>query len=228
MKKSFSIFVLLFLIFETTNAKENQAYWSEKLFYSVSYAKNGNDPAFDVKKAKKSLENGANPNWINNQSDVNYEKTSILSHFVFFASLDSRNHEANEGYTLVKLLFEHGAKIQKQTDSDILFRPIANGNYNLTEILLKNGVSAKQWPRSIGTALSPAKYAAKEGFVNIVKLLVNYGARPVEVIEVTQLRFIEIAGSGSFEELKIFLKENKVNVNFQNKDERTALLNTII
>jgi ankyrin repeat protein len=61
-------------------------------------------------------------------------------------------------------------------DDQILLWPVAEDFYDLTKLLLEKGVSAKSWPKSIGTNFTPIEYAAREGHKNIVDLLLEYGA----------------------------------------------------
>lgn len=222
------LFIILFCstLVNLSEASQDPNYWSKKLFECVHFAPNGNEIIFDIETAEKALKNGADPNWINAKSKHKFNRTSVLNNFVYLEMFNQDPFKKDSCYKIVDLLFKHGAKIQS-TDVDILFVPVANGKLKLTELLLKNGVDPKFWSRQIGTKLSPVEYAAKEGFTDIVNLLIKYGSKPIDSENQLQLSFIETARSGTLLELKKLFQTGKVNINTTNKNNNTALISAI-
>jgi len=125
----------------------------------------------------------------------------------------------------IKELFNHGAKIQP-IDAEVLFFPIAGGNYKIVQLLLDHGASARSWPKSIGTNLTPIEYAIEEGYDDIAKLLKKYGAKNVSKNDEIQLKFIGAASKGSLKLLKRILKQG-AKINGKNRSGETALGNAL-
>jgi len=209
--------VIVLVVSGNSHAEQNKEYWNEQLFNSVRYAENGNDIIVDIENIKTALKNGADVNWIG----LSYGKQkSVLSKFIFLISLHKESWA--EGGEAIRLLFKHGVKIQS-TDSAILFWSVAHGWDEVTKLLLEKGVSAKSWPESIGTKLTPAEYAAKEGYNNLVTLLSEYGAKKPSERDGDALRFINIAAKeDGIAEMKKLLAKG-VSINAKNKDGETAL-----
>lgn len=204
-------------------AEQNNKNWDQLLYDSIYFAENGNDVVVELDKIKEYLQNGANPNWINSKRE---KSKTVLSQFVELICWSRDQQIRGKGYSAIKLLFDNGAKIQKLIDDEILIWPVARDFYDLTKLLLEKGVSAKSWPKSIGTSLTPIECATKDGYKNIVDLLLEYGAIKVDEKNTIQSRFIEVAKLGTVSELDELLK-NGARVNARNKDRETALTNAI-
>lgn len=205
-------------------AEQNYKNLDQLLYNSIHYAENGNDVVVELDKIKEYLQSGANPNWINSKQK---QRKTVLSRFVELSSSSINQRIRPKGYSAIKLLFDNGAKIQKLVDDQILFSPVAYGFYDLTKLLLEKGVSAKSWPKSIGTNFTPIEYAAREGHKNIVDLLLEYGAIKIDEKDIIQSRFIEVAKFGTVSELDE-LRKNGARINKRDKDRATALINAII
>ncbi len=205
-------------------AAQNNKNLDQLLYDSIHFSENGNDVVVELDKIKEYLQSGANPNWVNSKQK---RSQTVLSRFVEQTSISRDQQIRGKGYSAIKLLFDNGAKIQQLIDNQILFWPVANGFYDLTKLLLEKGVSAKSWPKSIGTGLTPIEYAAKNGHKNIVDLLSEYGAIKVDKKDIIQSRFIEVAKFGTVSELDELLKKG-ARLNTRNKDRETALINAMI
>ncbi len=217
----------VFIVFSFSGncyAEQNNKNWDQLLYNSIHFAENGNEVVVELDQIKECLQSGANPNWIN--SKPKYGHQTVLSQFVGIICISKDQRIRSRGYSAIKLLFDNGAKIQKLVDDQILFMPVASNFYDLTKLLLEKGVSAKSWPKKIGTEFTPIEYAAKEGNKNIVNLLSEYGAIKVDKKDIIQSRFIEVASFGTVSELDELIK-NGARINERNKDRETALLNAI-
>jgi len=217
----------VFIVFSFSGncyAEQNNMNWDQLLYNSIHFAENGNEVVVELDQIKECLQSGANPNWINSKPKSG--RQTVLSQFVGIICISKDQRIRSRGYSAIKLLFDNGAKIQRVWDDKILFWPVANDFYDLTKLLLEKGVSAKSWPKKIGTEFTPIEYAAKEGNKNIVNLLSEYGAEKVNEKDRIQSRFIEVAQWGTIEELDELLKKG-ARINEKNKDRETALLNAL-
>jgi len=215
--------IILFITFSgTCNASQANTHWNQELFNAVYFDSNigvYGETVVNLGKVRMALIKGADPNWISP------DNSSILGRFVRLIAADVI--KPKDGNQAIKILFDHGAKIQKN-DSAIFFRPVLNGHYYIVKLLLEHGVSAKSWAIDVGTKLTPVEVATKRGYDKIVLLLEQYGAKEVNKKEAVQLRFIEAASyDGSQQEFASLLKQG-ARVNAINKDGETALNNAVL
>ena len=196
--------------------------WNQKLYDSIRYSEDGKTQYFNLEQIKLSLSNGANPNWIihNERGD-----RSILDYCVICLCLGlSDNPNAiKRGTKALEMLFEQGAKLQ-YCDGGILYSPIADGKYDVVKMLLEKGASATFFPKDIGS--TPIELATENGYDEIIDLLVSYGAKRLSKEDAVQARFVNAAGHGSVDELKVLLKEG-AEINRPNNQGETALLNAL-
>lgn len=222
MKNSYLLFLILLIIL-VTNLDASEDNWDQKLYDSVRYAEDGNTQIVDLEQIKLSLANGANRNWIKSRER---KDESILSHYVTIISWSDNPDTIKKGLKAIKMLFEHGAKLQ-YCDGAILYFPIADGKYDIVKLLLENGASATFWPKhEIGGSITPIEVATKNGHEPIIDLLISYGAKRLSEKDAVQAIFIEVARLGSINELKSLLNKG-AKINERNNQKETALLNAL-
>ena len=198
-------------------------YQSQALFELVHFAETGNNLVVELEKIQRALTDGADPNWIDS---TNRQHVSVLNNYVTRIGFSNDRAIQDQGVTAINLLFKHGAKLQ-YCDGSILYFPISAGQYELVKILLEKGASATFWPKAeIGSDITPIEHATAQGDVRIIDLLVNYGATRLNSYDAIQVRFIELAKTGSVEELRNLVKM-KARVNSPNRQGQTALSNAL-
>ena len=203
--------------------------WNQQLYESVYFAENEDIHNFihvDLEQIKLSLAKGADPNWLTSRNE--YKKESILSHYVsMICNINTTSDKI--GLEAIELLFEHGAKLQSH-DISILYSPIASGKYDIVKLLLEKGASATSWSTyeigGIGYRFTPIEVATACGHEKIVELLASYGAKKLDKEDAIQVRFIEVAKSGTVSELEELLK-NGAAINSRNRNEETALIEAL-
>lgn len=182
MKKTLAL--LLFFFFGCVNAYAIEpSEWTKALYESVRFAENGNDEIVDINQAKVALENGANPNWIDEQ-----RKQSIVKWWIPIICYSDDPKITNDGLEILKLLFEKNAKLQRY-DKSILFFPIARGQTAFVELLIKNGAS----PTAKIEGKTPVEWAETYGHPEVAKVLIKHGAEPVPKRQALQNRFVQLA-----------------------------------
>ena len=123
---------------------------------------------------------------------------------------------------ILDLLFEAGAKIQPY-DLDILHGPVITGAKKVTKYLLDRGANTNGSDYSGNT---PVILATKYGHPELIKLLIEYGARPLDALTTVQIRFISAAGQGDLIAMKRELN-NGARVNTASPTKQTALVEAI-
>jgi ankyrin repeat protein len=194
---------------------------NQLLYDAIYFAENGNDVEVNLAGIKDYLKQGANPNWTNSSAT---DSKSVLSRYVTMSGYNRDEVVGEKCYSAIQLLINNGAKLQGGYDDGILFWPIAMGKFNVVKLLLENGADARAWSGNLGTSLTPIEYAAKDGHDDIVTLLIDHGAKPINGKAITQSQFIEVASSGSLEEISDLFRMG-ASVNVRNKDGYTALIN---
>jgi len=225
MKKTLAL--LLFFFFGCVNAYAIEpSEWTKALYESVRFAENGNDKIVDINQAKVALENGANPNWIDEQ-----RKQSIVSWWVLMICTSDDPKITNDGLEIIKLLFEKNAKLQRY-DKSILFFPIARGHTAFVELLIKNGAS----PTAKIEGKTPVEWAETYGHPEVVKVLIKHGAELVPKKQALQDRFVQLATESRkdrehFEQWNIVYMEKALEdgatVNGKNSKGEIALVESI-
>lgn len=170
----------------------------------------------DIECVKKALAAGADPNWVSNTG----RKYSVIGHLSRLSVIyrDHKEEKYEASITVAKLLFNSGTKLQS-CDKEILFFPIAEGNTQLVEILLKNGAD----PERKIEGLTPIEWAEGYGYPEIVDLLAKYGAQRIDPRDAAQLVLINAAGYGDISRMKEALDKG-AHVNGTDSKGRTALL----
>jgi ankyrin repeat protein len=103
------------------------------------------------------------------------------------------DHDINKylAVEITNLLFAAGAKLGP-FDRDILFKPIADGNERLVQLLIDHGASVTDKIEGY----TPPELAKKYDQEPVYKLLVARGGVPVDSSSSAQLKLIEVAGNG--------------------------------
>lgn len=175
--------------------------------------------SLNVEGVKKALKEGADPN--STEENNNYSVLSSLS----WSCSGADQEKEKKCVEIAKLLFQHGAKLQNiYGDRIILYTPIADGLYDFTELLLKNGASATE---EIAGEL-PIEIAERRGQSKIVNLLVKYGAKRISKKKAIQLRFIQCA-SISDSGIKCMQEALRNGARIDGKDSQdvSALINAL-
>jgi len=146
---------------------------------------------FDTAGVEYALKNGANVDWV---SDTK-AKSSLLGHLTmhlsgimqFTIQTKEKEKRANE---IVDLLFQYGFKF-KEYDNGILFFPIADDMFELTENLLKKGAN----PNGAGgdELTTIIEYSIKENKTKFIRLLLKYGANHIKKEEAIQIMLLGAA-----------------------------------
>lgn len=204
-------------------ASQNIRDLSLSLFKAVKFGADGNGAVVDLVEIKKLLKNGADPNWVG-EYDIRGE--TPLARYTFMSVVSKNDKTDADLSEAVSLLFKNGANVQNEYDGSILFNTISSGNHELTRILLYNGVSAKNWGDGVETKLTPVEYAHRNGFEDIVKLLVLYGAKELDINKAIQNKFIYSSYSENTEVLGELIA-NGASVNLKDDDNHTALINAL-
>ena len=221
-----AIIFLLILIFTPLFCYADSDKLASDLYNAVHFAENGNDIVVELDNIKRLLGSGSNPNWINTEHK---RSQSVLSRYVFLVSYEEDPNTVQKGIQAIKLLFDHGAKIQ-YCDRAILFSPIAGNQREIVKLLLEKGVSATFWPKeAIGGSDyngTPIIEATQRGYEKMIDLLVKFGAKRLNEKKAVQIRFVHAA---MFEDIKVLreLVEKGAKVNTENQDNETALLNAL-
>lgn len=175
--------------------------------------------ALDVEKVATLLDAGADPNWIKVKGK---STSSIIKNTIDNLYYESQSQQ--EVAKITSLLFEHGAKLTNK-DNSILYVPVVQGAYDVTEILIKNGANASEFPapNNVGNDITPVELAVRHSHSDIVELLVKNGAELPAKQDALQLRFVERAQFGSVPDMEDLLRQGAV-INKKDKVGRTALI----
>lgn len=172
----------------------------------------------DPNAIKAALTAGANPNL----TLYNNDNFSVLQ-----AAAWEKEKKEEICLVVLEMLFNAGAKLQR-CDRHILFIPIADNRVQVTELLIRKGVS----PTAIIEGMTPIEWAEAYRSKSVVDVLVKHGAKPVSPKEAAQLRFIHSAGRSSektarLEQKNIIIMEKALEdgatVNGKNSKGQTAL-----
>jgi ankyrin repeat protein len=196
---------------------------TQALLDSFRYDSTGSVPVVDLDAAKRALDVGANPNYIDNSK----RRGSVLDHVSIFCVHDASDNPELSAHLLeaLRMLFDRGARLQ-HVDGGILFFPIVGGHTEIVRLFLDQGASPTFWPPELGTPFTPIEQATEEGYQDIVELLVKRGAELLPPKQAVQLRFIKVAGQGNIDESENLLSEG-AQVNGLNRAGETALLSAI-
>lgn len=221
-----NLIILIFVFFmlpANSFAEASEESLNQELYDSVRFDHVG------LAQIRKCLKKGADPNWVKEYPNNEWEKKrSVLAKYVFTSCYFRDRKLKVEAYDAVMLLFEHGAKLQ-ECDSTILFYPISTGAWHYIGLLLEKGADACSWPMEKigkGYSYSPIELAVMNKRENIVQSLIQYGARRPDAELEKQLIFLETCLNGSTDDLSKLLVEG-ARINGYGKMKETALTNSI-
>jgi Ankyrin repeats (3 copies)/Ankyrin repeat len=123
----------------------------------------------------------------------------------------------------LEALFAAGAIIQSY-DGEILERPVIKGSKRVTKYLLDKGAD----PNGFRADSKPLKIATKYGEHDIIKLLNQYGARPLKSAEAAQLRLTFAAFVGDVKSVKQELSRGADINSRDTLDYTTALIGAVL
>lgn len=172
----------------------------------------------DVEGVKQALNDGANPNVIDDASKLTAFDTLVL----YGDTSEIKKHKSEEA-TIIAIandLFEHGGKLSEQYDNDILFFPIANGWDKLTDLLIKHGANT----RNKIEGRSPMEWTIHYNKPTIAAVLRAHGIRDVDTAKASHLRFIRAAEQSDIAEMTRMRREGRINVNAKDERGQTALI----
>lgn len=109
----------------------------------------------------------------------------------------------------VELLNEHGKLNYTRSDDFSLIFAAANGEYAVTEFLLKKGMKVNQLDENNSAAIH---WAAQEGHLNIIELIINNGGS-IDLIDDSDQTALYIAAGNNNLEIVRFLLEHGANPN---------------
>ncbi len=134
----------------------------------------------------------------------------------------SADEVEGKAIAILEVLFQAGAQIRSY-DSDILHGPVSRGAMKLTKYSLDRGANPNA---DDGKGSTPLTVGTYYNHPDIVKLLVEYGAKPLDLTTSTQIRFIAAAWRGDLIALKRELSGG-ARVNSQSPDKKTALIEAV-
>jgi len=179
--------------------------------------------SLDANTVKAVLDSGANPNSIYG-SQV-WGRSAIQLAAMLGTIKDGSDEK--DSLQILKILFDYGAKLQR-CDRQILFFPIADNRAQVTDFLIRKGVS----PIAVIEGMTPIELAESYGYQEVVEVLIKHGAVPISKRQALQNRFVHLA-SWSFEKTKFGEQQNIIemakalkegaNVNGINSAGKTAL-----
>ena len=172
----------------------------------------------DVAEVKSALTNGANPNYTRGLYPTIAD--SAINRAV--SSVYKKAEVQHNCKTILILLFEAGAKIQK-CDERILYEPIIDNLPLIVELLLKYGAN----PNGLIGGKAPVEWAEYYGRDEIVRVLIRYGGKAILPIEATQLRLIHSATHGTIVDIEKLIR-NGARVNGLTKQGETALSSALV
>jgi ankyrin repeat protein len=166
----------------------------------------------DVEAVRQALKSGANPNERYNRTGLS-AISRVTSSLIMLNTESGRMtlDEAEEkAIAIFDVLFEAGAQLRPY-DNQVLYWPVSQGARKVTKYLLDRGANPNAGDNSGSTPVTLGTYY---GHPDIVGLLVEYGAKPLDSVTSTQIRFIAAAGRGDVIALKRELS-NGARVNSQ-------------
>jgi len=178
----------------------------------------------DVEAVRQALKSGANPNERYNRTGLS-AISRVTSSLIMLNTESGRMtlDEAEEkAIAIFDVLFEAGAQLRPY-DNQVLYWPVSQGARKVTKYLLDRGANPNAGDNSGSTPVTLGTYY---GHPDIVGLLVEYGAKPLDSVTSTQIRFIAAAGRGDVIALKRELS-NGARVNSQSSDNKTALVEAV-
>jgi ankyrin repeat protein len=179
---------------------------------------------FDIDAVRQALKAGADPNERFNRTGLS-AISRVASSLTFISSENppmSLDEAEEKAIAILDVLFQAGAQLRGY-DSQILFWPVSQGSKKVTKYLLDRGANPNA---DDGDGSTPVTLATYYNHPDIVKLLVEYGAKPLDSITSTQIRFVAAAWRGDLIALKRELNGG-ARVNSQSPNKKTALIEAV-
>lgn len=208
--KPFIVFIVVFLIIPYSHMVQ-LCFGQTKFGDSLEKA--------DIEGVRKALKEGANPNERKDgkgHSALNRAVSSPL----FLNEIVSEELE-NNIIKVLEELFKAGAKLMYY-DNEILYFPVARGAKKVTKYLLERGAN----PNEAYSGDTPVSLAIENGHDEIAKLLIEYGAKPLDLKTIIQIRFISAAGRGDLIAMRRELSKG-ADVNEKSPSKKTALVEAV-
>jgi ankyrin repeat protein len=178
----------------------------------------------DIEGVRAALKAGADPNERYDRrglSAIGRVATAVMSAGYRDSPVPLNEAEA-KAISILDVLFEAGAQIRNY-DIEILHAPVIEGAEKLTKYLLDRGANPNGADHSGNT---PVILGTKYGHPDIVKLLIEYGAKPLDAVTSAQIRFIAAAGNGDLIAVRRELN-NGAQINRRGPTKETALIEAV-
>lgn len=172
--------------------------------------------SLNISGVREALKNGANPNA---PSSTRRPMTPLGNAALYSDDVDSSKAKS---LAIANILFAAGAKLGSY-DKDILFRPIANGNWGLVALFIDHGASVTDPIEGY----TPTQIAKKYGREAVYKLLVAHGGIPVDDSSLAQFALTYAATRGDVEAMENAIK-NGASINGVDANSETALANALM
>lgn len=217
-EKLISVFLLSVIYITLGFCISQQAYAINVPDYDLLLREELRKDILDTNKIVSLIEKGANPNYI----DVNGRSISILG-YLLMRTIDVQFGQINEHELIVimRALIDHGLKIQ-WCDKKYFSIPISSGCKQFVEELLKLGFD----PSKPLNGELPIDIAEKNGYSEIVKLLVKYGAVGNDLSDIAQLKLVQAAFNSNIKEMENAIKDGAL-VDKDDKSGRYALIEAL-
>lgn len=157
------------------NAKA-QSYFDAQLIKAIE--------SLDANTVKAVLDSGANPNSIYGSQAWGRSAIQLAA----MLGTIKEGSDEKDSLQILRILFDYGAKLQR-CDRQILFSPIADNRAQVTDFLIRKGVS----PTAIISGMTPVEWAESRGYQKVVEVLIKHGAKPVSKRQALQNRFVQLA-----------------------------------
>ncbi len=179
----------------------------------------------DAAAVRAALKAGADPNERDRlgRSAIDIVFNSIFSPKGRASAIQQVNVE-EKAIEVLNVLLE-GGTILKPMDADShLGSSVLAGSYKLAKIFLERGANPNGMKDITGLIDAPIVVATKKGHPEIIKLLLEFGATPLNPSVTAQIRFIGAAEKGDLEGMKLELSKG-ATVDGKTPNGETGLVN---
>jgi len=195
---------ILFAKADPNDNAKSQSYLDAQLIKAIE--------SLDANTVKAVLDSGANPNSI--YGSQAWGRSAIQLAAMLGTIKDGSDEK--DSLQILKIIFDYDAKLQR-CDRQILFFPITDDRAQVTDFLIRKGVS----PTTIIEGMTPIEWAEAYRSKSVVDVLLKHGAKPVSPKEAAQLHFIHSAGR-SFEKTARFEQKNIIEMEKALEDGATV------